>query len=217
MKRFFITGTNTDVGKTFVSSLLFNTLENPCYYKPVQTGYGDTSFISDMEFVKNNSSITNEDNFKCSYKLNYPFSPHLSSRKTNIEINLNKIIDDYLDICKEFEEVVVEGSGGVIVPINDKEEYIYTLIKTLNIPCILVTTTKVGTINSTLLTLEFLKEKSIPVHGIVFNMFEGMEHEIDNINFIKNYSGITNTINVPITNNINEINRDEIKEFIDRI
>lgn len=218
MKRFFITGTNTDVGKTFVSSLLFNNLENPCYYKPIQTGYDDINpFIPDMDFIKTNSKISNNDNFKCSYKLKYPLSPHLSSRKTNIEVSIDKILHDYSNICKRFKNIIVEGAGGVIVPINDKNEYLYTLIKVLNIPCILVTTTKIGTINNTLLTLEFLKSKNIPVHGIVFNMFNGEEYEIDNINFIKNYSGIENTLNVPENTNTKTMDKNMIKTFIYKI
>ncbi len=218
MKRFFVTSINTDIGKTFVSSLFFNLLgENTCYFKPVQTGcefYDKNKLIPDLDYVKNNSKIKNENNFMCSYALKFPVSPHLSSKKTNIEINISKILKDFDLISKNFENIIVEGSGGVFTPLNEKNYFMYNLIKDLKLNSILVTNTEVGTINNTLLTLSHLKNQNINVSGIVFNKFENLEHEIDNINFIKNYSKINNILKIPKLNGNFNINLKEINNFI---
>lgn len=218
MKRFFITSINTDVGKTFVSSILFNSLgENTCYFKPVQTGckfQNQNIIIPDLDYVKNNSKIKNENNFVCSYNLEFAFSPHLSSKKTNVEIKISKILKDFEFISKNFENIIVEGAGGVFTPLNEENYFMYNLMKDLKLNSILVTNTEVGTINNTLLTLSHLKNQNINVSGIVFNKFGNEEHEIDNINFIKNYSEINNILKIPKINGDFNINLKEINNFI---
>ena len=95
MKRFFVTSTSTDIGKTFVSSILFNNLgRDTCYYKPVQSGCNKINngiFIPDLEFIRENSFIKDKNRFICSYPLKYPLSPHLSSKKTSTKIVINEI------------------------------------------------------------------------------------------------------------------------------
>ncbi len=215
MNSFFITGTDTDVGKTFVSSLLFNYLEDPCYFKPVETGYGEDSFIPDKAMVMKESKFKDENRFKTLYKLKLPLSPHLSSIKSNTSIDIKSIVKEYKDIENNFKSIIVEGAGGVLAPLNTSGDFIYTLIKELSIPTILVTSTRVGTINHTLLSYEFLKSKDIKISGIVFNYFSSLPHEIDNINFIVSYTKIKNKLLVPL--NLKDIDKDSIKNFINNI
>lgn len=220
MKRFFVTSTNTDVGKTFISSILFNSLKNPCYFKPVQTGCvyeEDRVLVPDLDFIKDNSSIESMENFKCSYKLKYPLSPHLSCKKMETKISLDKIIDDFSKISKEFENIIVEGAGGVFTPLNEDGDYMYTLMKKLNIPSIVVTSTKVGTINDTILTINHLRQNNITISGIVFNNFTNLEHEIDNINFIKSYSKIENTLTIYNQSKFKILDQTLIDNFIKNI
>lgn len=221
MKKFFITGTDTDIGKTFVSSLLFNNLnENTCYYKPIQTGCAfekETLIIPDLDFVKNNSKFKKSENFYCSYPLKYSLSPHLSCKKTNTEINVSKIIKDYKNLENKFKNIIVEGAGGVFTPINENNYFIYNLIKDLNLNTIVVTSTKIGTINHTILTLNHLKQTGIKISGIVFNKFKNTYYEQDNINFIKNYSKITNTLILPVQEENSNLICNEVLNFINSI
>ncbi len=218
MKRFFITSINTDIGKTFISSILFNFLgEDTCYFKPVQTGCEfnlNKIKIPDLDYVKEQSKIKKQDCFKYSYALKYPLSPHLSCKKTNITIDIEKIKNDFGAIKNNFKNIIVEGAGGVFTPLNENNYFMYNLIKDLNLNSILVTNTEVGTINNTLLTLNHLKNNNIKVSGIIFNKFKNKEHEIDNINFIKNYSDIENILIIYDLKIRNQLNWQEIENFI---
>ena len=222
MKQFFITGTDTDIGKTYISSIIFNLLgTNTCYYKPIQTGCiykNNQIFIPDLDFVKFNSNISKNENFSCSYSLEKPVSPHLSAKISNIKIDISNITNHFNNLKNKFENVLVEGAGGIFTPIDkDKPYFIYNLIKDLKIKTILVTDTKIGTINHTLLTLNFLKRININVSGIVFNKFKNTYHEKDNIEFITEYSNIENTLIIPDKNTNNQLNSNEILKFINSI
>ena len=222
MSQFFITGTDTDIGKTYISSIIFNSLgDNTCYYKPIQTGctYVDNKiFIPDLDYVKSNSNISTNENFSCSYSLKHPISPHLSAQISNIQIDISHITNHFTNLKKKFENVLVEGAGGIFTPINkDKSYFIYNLIQDLKIKTILVTDAKIGTINHTLLTLNFLKTMNITISGIVFNKFKNTYYENDNIEFIKQYSNIENTLIIPYKNTNNHLTTKEISNFIKNI
>ena len=221
MKKFFVTGTNTDIGKTFISSILFNFLgENTCYYKPVQTGCTykhDKILIPDLDFVKSNSKTNDDSYFKCSYPLKYSLSPHLSFKKLNSKIDIKKIIKDYknLELC--FKNIIVEGAGGVFTPLSEEKYFIYNLVHQLKLNTILVTSTNIGTINHTILTINHLLNNDINLSGIVFNKFTNKEYEIDNINFIKNYSGIQNILIIPKLYENKKLDTKKINNFINNI
>lgn len=219
MKRFFITGTSTDIGKTFISSILFNNLKDACYYKPVQSGceeIEDRIFIPDLEFLKSNSKIKEKERFICAYPLKFPLSPHLSSRKTNIEININKIKNLYENLKIKFKNIIVEGAGGIFTPLNENY-FIINLIKDLNLSAVVVTNLEVGTINQTLMTINHLKNYEIKIKGIVFNKFKNSKDEEENIIFIKNYTKIENVLIIPNLENPANANKIEVREFIEDI
>ena len=219
MKRFFVTATNTDIGKTYVSSILFNALgKGTCYYKPVQTGctYKDGKIlIPDLDYVKENSNILTDENFICSYSLDHEVSPHLSARILNVKIDSLKIINEFNLLKNKFKNIVVEGAGGIFTPLSPSY-FIFNLIKDLEISTILVTNTKVGTINNTLLTFNYLKELNVNVCGIVFNQFTNSYYEIDNINFITNYTKINNFLIIP-NNKHSNFKNSELIDFINNI
>ena len=147
MQRFFITGTDTNVGKTLVSAWF-------C----LNTGYGYFKG-TDSYFV---SKITKSKIYKESYLFKEPISPHLAACHENIVIDITKIR------LPQVQCLFVEGAGGLLVPINDKY-YMIDLIKQLNIPTILVCHSKLGTINHTLLSLEALRYRSINVCGVIIS------------------------------------------------
>ena len=156
--KLFITGIGTDVGKTIASAIITQSLEAD-YWKPVQAGDLDNSDSHKIQrYISNNKTVIHEN----SYKLNTPASPHLAAEIDGITIDLKKIIEPSTD-----NHLVIEGAGGILVPLNDND-CIIDLIKE-DYKVILVSRHYLGSINHTLLTFEALKNRNIPVAGIVFS------------------------------------------------
>jgi len=156
--KLFITGIGTDVGKTIASAIITQSLEAD-YWKPVQAGDLDNSDSHKIQrYISNNKTVIHEN----SYKLNTPASPHFAAKIDGITIDLKKIIEPLTD-----NHLVIEGAGGILVPLNDKDSII-DLIKE-DCKVILVSRHYLGSINHTLLTFEALKNRNIPVAGIVFS------------------------------------------------
>lgn len=154
--RIFITGTDTNVGKTVISAWLSYHLK-ASYWKPVQSG---TIEGSDSITVSNLSGATT---FQEVYALQAPLSPHLAASMEGIEINLGKIVPPITD-----NSLIIEGAGGVLAPLNNKQT-ILDLIDHLKVPTIVVAKSTLGTINHTCLTLEALRARSLPVLGVIMN------------------------------------------------
>lgn len=156
--KLFITGIGTDVGKTIASAIITQSLEAD-YWKPVQAGDLDNSDSHKIQrYISNNKTVIHEN----SYKLNTPASPHFAAEIDGITIDLKKIIEPLTD-----NHLVIEGAGGILVPLNDNDSII-DLIKE-DCKVILVSRHYLGSINHTLLTFEALKNRNIPVAGIVFS------------------------------------------------
>lgn len=200
-KGLFIIGTDTDVGKTFVTAQLVKKLikegVKAGYYKAVLSGGfydGDTLIPGDAKEVLEVSGI-DENYEKCvSYILEHAVSPHLAARLEGIDIKLEKILEDYKAIGDRYEYLCVEGSGGIICPIKITDEEIILLediIKLLDIPTLLVARAGLGTINHTTLTIQYLEQKGIDVRGIILNEYEfgNMIHE-DNKEVIEKLTGV---------------------------
>ncbi|MFD2162971.1 dethiobiotin synthase [Paradesertivirga mongoliensis] len=159
MKPLFITGIGTDVGKTVVSAVLVEKLKAD-YWKPVQSGdliNSDTQKVRHL--VANHKSVFHQE----TYRLNQPFSPHKSAALDGIEIDLQSI-----SVPDTSNRLIIEGAGGLMVPLNNKH-YVVDLIKLFEAEVILVVKHYLGSINHTLLSLELLNSKNIPVKGIIFN------------------------------------------------
>ena len=164
--KLFITGIGTDVGKTIASAIITQSLEAD-YWKPVQAGDLDNSDSHKIQrYISNDTTIIHEN----SYKLNTPASPHLAAEIDGITIDLKKIIEPSTD-----NHLVIEGAGGILVPLNDNDSII-DLIKE-DYKVILVSRHYLGSINHTLLTFEALKYRKIEVAGIVFSGDENQATE----------------------------------------
>ncbi|MGL5749839.1 MAG: dethiobiotin synthase, partial [Paraclostridium sp.] len=124
-----------------------------------------------------------------SYSFKTPVSPHLASVIENKDIDLNKIESDFNKLKSKYEYILVEGSGGIICPIkiNEKETILLEdIIKMTGFDVLLVTRASVGTINHTVLTVNYLKSKNINIRGIIVNEYdENDEAHIDNVKIIK--------------------------------
>lgn len=167
MKKYFITGIGTEVGKTVASAIITQALEAD-YWKPIQAGDLDRSdTIKVSSLVNNNRSIFHPE----SYRLNQPMSPHAAAERDGVKINLNTI-----EAPQTNNHLIIEGAGGLLVPLNQKDS-ILDLIKKLDCEVILVSRHYLGSINHTLMSIELLKQNNIPIKGILFNGNENKDTE----------------------------------------
>lgn len=220
-KGFFVIGTDTGIGKTYVSSLLYKGLKDieGGYYKPVQSGCikKDGKLVApDVEFVCSVAGIDYDDKM-VTYTLEAEVSPHLASELENIEIDIKKILKEWKELKERYRYMVVEGAGGLYVPLVRDKFYIYDLIKKLNLPVILVCSSRVGAINHSMLTIEKLNKLGIEIQGLVFNNvtdnFERDYFEKDNIDMVLKLSGMKNCLLVKKEQKY--IEKDELLKFLD--
>lgn len=172
---FFITGTDTGIGKTYVSRILvegFAATHSVAYMKPIQTGCPRRNGIftsPDLDYVLKSNVIPEmqlED--QVPYRFEAACSPHLAASRAGIMISLEQVREKYGRIANKKSVTIVEGSGGVLTPLSETSSMI-DLMLYLRLPVILVTTPRIGTINHTLLTLDALAKKAIDPVGIVMN------------------------------------------------
>jgi dethiobiotin synthetase len=164
--KIFITGISTDVGKTIASAIITQALEAD-YWKPVQAGdLNDSDSHKIQKYISNNKSILHPN----SYALQTPASPHLAAKMDNITIDLKKIIEP-----KTKNHLVIEGAGGVFVPLNESDCVIDLIQQDYKV--IVVSRHYLGSINHTLLTIEALKNRGINIAGIIFNGNENLPSE----------------------------------------
>lgn len=154
--RCFITGTDTDVGKTVACAwVMLHTTAR--YWKPVQAGLDQT----DEDTIRALTGASDERIIETAYALPEPLSPHEAARRAGIRLDMTA-----LRLPPGDAPLIVEGAGGLMVPLND-EFYIIDLIGKLGLPAILVCRTTLGTINHSLLSLEALRARDIPVSGVI--------------------------------------------------
>lgn len=160
MKKIFLTGIGTEVGKTVISAILVEKFKMD-YWKPVQAGeldYSDSMKVKDW--------VSNEESsfFEERYRLNTPASPHYAARVDGVEIKL----PDF-EVPETKNNLLVEGAGGLMVPLNDQHDLIIDLIPKVADSVILVSRNYLGSINHTMLSIEALKARNIYIEGIIFN------------------------------------------------
>jgi dethiobiotin synthetase len=156
-QRYFITGTDTGVGKTVLSALLCAAL-NAFYWKPIQTG---TEVDSDSRTVKSLAELTDERLLPEAYQFAPAVSPHLAARQSGERIDLAKIKSPAGNA-----PLIVEGAGGVFVPVNERELMV-DLMRQLGLPVLLAARSSLGTINHTTLSLAALRNAGVDVAGVV--------------------------------------------------
>ncbi len=154
----FVTGTDTDVGKSVACAWLLNQLQGE-YWKPVQSGLEE----KDVDAVCSYAGLSADRVHPSLYELTQPLSPHEAAKRDGLHIDLSRF-----SVPEHKAPLIVEGAGGLMVPLNE-EALIIDLIEQLQLPVILVSRSSLGTINHTLLSLEALRARSIPVLGIIMN------------------------------------------------
>jgi len=200
MRGIFITGTGTDVGKSYTAGFLLNLLsrvdKKALYYKPIQCGpahfEGKAYPGGDAQIMR---EVMKHFDTACSYELRTAASPHYAFTQEGTAFS-GKVVQDFLvRTRRDYEFVVTEGAGGIRVPLNDHQE-MSDLAKMSCFPVLVVAHPGLGTLNHTLLTLEHLKNKLIPIAGFVFSSVDGeinLEDPIieDNIRTLQKRSATT--------------------------
>ena len=180
-KSIFITGIDTGIGKTVASAIIREALKAD-YWKPIQCGDLDQS---DTLKVKSLAS-TQGQFFKERFSLKNPLSPHQAAAKEGLSISLSDF-----SLPQTNNWLVIEGAGGVLVPLNDKNT-ILDLIKKLKTPAIVVTKNYLGSLNHTLLTIAALRSRDIPIAGLIFNGEKNPELE----NFLCKKTGLPHLLSI---------------------
>ena len=181
-KGLFITAIGTDVGKTYITGLLVKRLRdagvNAGYYKAALSGaeeQPDGSWLpGDAAFVAKLAGIPEKPESLVSYIYKEAVSPHLAALREGNPVDMEKIAADYAASLAKYDYVTMEGSGGIICPIRWDEEHILLedIIKRLGLGVLVISNAALGSINNCVLTISYLKQKNIPIRGIILNNYD---------------------------------------------
>jgi len=190
---FFVTGTDTEVGKTLVSGALILKLResgiHTVGFKPVVAGtYIDASgqtLNEDLETLRIASGLKSREQSLCPFVLDVAAAPHLVAQKNNVHLDATRILDEFNTLTSAFDSVVVEGAGGFLVPLNEQED-LGDVAQAMDLPVILVVGMRLGCINHALLTCEAIVSRQLTIAGWVANtLAEEMPLLTENIQTLK--------------------------------
>ena len=190
---FFVTGTDTEVGKTLFSGALIVKLREAGVsgvgFKPVVAGtYADSSgqkLNEDLETLRIASGLNPQKQSLCPYILDEAAAPHIVAKKNDIYLDSSIILGDLHSLSQQFEVVVVEGAGGFLVPLNEQED-LGDLAQAMDLPVIIVVGMRLGCINHALLTCEAIVSRQLTIAGWVANtLSEEMPLLEENIQTLK--------------------------------
>ena len=177
MKSIFITGTDTDVGKTYITAGLAVTLRKMGVdigvMKPFAAGNAQKNGFKseDVEILSKSAQVNDPENLVNPQFFPISASPYTAWKKLKIKPKIPTILKSFKKLSHLHEMLLIEGMGGVMTPIL-KDYYIANLIKEMKIPTIIVTRSKVGTVNHTIMTVKFCEKFKIPIKGIIINNFD---------------------------------------------
>lgn len=182
MRGIFITGTDTGIGKTVVTAALAAALRsedrNVGIWKPVQSGASLGSGATDAERLLQYTAINEQPETVATYTFDAPLTPLLAAKQEGVTLKLQQLTAAGEQLLSRYESLLIEGAGGVAVPLTD-DYLVADLIAELRIPAIIVARSGLGTINHTILTASYLRQRSIPVIGFIFNDGEAIDKHDD--------------------------------------
>ena len=210
MKSLFITGTDTDVGKTYVTAglavLLRKSKIDVGVMKPFAAGIPQKKGFKseDVEILTKCAGVTDPESELNPQFFPIPASPYTAWKNLKIKPKINPVLSSYANLTKIHSVMLVEGMGGILTPIL-KNYFITDLIKDMKIPAILVTRTRVGTINHTLMTIKMCEKYKIPLKGIIINDFDSDGYKINEL--VRDLKGLTKTPivgSIPFISNLSD-------------
>ncbi|MBO1579010.1 dethiobiotin synthase [Bacillus sp. XF8] len=195
MSGFFITATDTEVGKTVVTGALAGVFRNRGYnigvYKPLQSGHIDSNPDGDAARLKVASGVTTETDRICPYSIEEPLAPRLAMQRAGRTVKLAQITAHYNELMTEFDSLLVEGAGGLAVPYTE-DALVVDFAKELKLPLIIVARPALGTVNHTVLTIAYAKANGLAVAGVILSGCKECEKERvqENQEMIEELSGV---------------------------
>ncbi len=184
-KGIFITGTDTGVGKTFIAGALACHLRadgvNVGVMKPIETGCGSKRIPADGVYLKKMAQVNDALASITPYCFRDPLAPWPASIKEKKKIEMKKILAAYERLQKKHALMIVEGVGGLLVPITENDDVV-DLILEMNLPVLLVARSGLGTLNHTRLTIEYGKSRGISLIGIILNQSQPAQTIADQFN-----------------------------------
>lgn len=201
-KALFITGTGTDIGKTYVTGLIVKKLRdaglNAGYYKAALSGAepdaNGTLQPGDAIYVNRVANIGEKTENLVSYVYKEAVSPHLAAKINDQPIDFAKVTADFKRALAKYDYLTMEGSGGIICPLRwDNQQHVILddLVKKLDLGVLIIADAGLGTINAAVLTIEHLKSRNIPIKGIIFNNYIPYDlMQDDNERMIEEMTGI---------------------------
>ena len=203
-KGLFVLGTGTDIGKTYVTGLLLKYIRDngydASYFKAALSGAirnEEGKLIpGDAVEVLSMAGLEEDTDFLVPYIYETAVSPHLASHIEGNPVDLDVVKKAYDDVSKKYDYIVMEGSGGIVCPIrydgpdNENNIMLEDIIKALDLNVVLVGDAGLGTINSVVTTVEYLKNRNIHTCGILLNNFKDQTMEEDNLKMIEELTGV---------------------------
>lgn len=200
-KNLFITGTDTDVGKTYVTGLIVKKMISSgfdtTYFKAAASGndrdQNGALIPGDAALVQKLSGIKDDLSELIPYVYEVALSPHLASQIEGNPVDLKVVKEYYHKLAKKHPYITMEGSGGILCPINMDNQglWLEDIIKAFDMDCVIVANAGLGTINHTVLTIEYMRQKKMAVKGVILNHFHpGDRMEEDNAHMIEYRAGV---------------------------
>ncbi|MDH3610438.1 MAG: dethiobiotin synthase [Nitrosopumilus sp.] len=210
MKSLFITGTDTDVGKTYVAAGLAVTLRkmniDVGIMKPFAAGSPQkTGFKSeDVEILSRAGQISDPENLVNPQFFKMSASPYTASKNLKIPVKVSSVLLSFKKLSKKHSMLLVEGMGGIMTPIL-KNYFVANLIKEMKLDALIVTRTRVGTINHTIMTCQMCKKYKIPIRGIIINNFDTDGYQLKTLKRdLKSLTGIPILGTIPYIENLSD-------------
>ena len=210
LKSLFISGTDTDVGKTYVTAGLAITLRkmnvDVGVMKPFAAGTPQKKGFKseDVEILANASHVADPENLLNPQFFPIPASPYTAWKNLKTKPKVNSVLSSFKRLSKIHPFLLVEGMGGVMTPIL-KEYFVTDLIKDMKIPTIIVTRTKIGTINHTIMTIKMCQKYKIPIKGVIVNDFESDGYDAKELTRdLKNLTGIPILGSIPFIQDLSD-------------
>ena len=210
LKSLFITGTDTDVGKTYITAGLAIMLRkmgvDVGVMKPFAAGVVQKKGYKseDVEILSKSAQTHDPENLVNPQFFPIPASPYTAWKKLKIKPKIPLVLSSFKKLSGLHEMMLVEGMGGILTPIL-KDYYVTNLIKDMKIPAIIVTRSKVGTVNHTLMTIKMCEKYKIPIIGIIINNFDGDGYPINQLKKdLENLTGVKVLGSIPFINDMSD-------------
>jgi dethiobiotin synthetase len=210
LKSLFITGTDTDVGKTYITAGLTVTLRkmgvDVGIMKPFAAGTPQKKGFKseDVEILANAAQVNDSESLLNPQYFPIPASPYTAWKNLKVKPKINTILSSFKKLSKKHSMILVEGMGGIMTPIL-KDYFVTNLIKSMKIPAILVTRTKVGTINHTIMTVKMCEKYKIPIKGIIINDFDSDGYKSKELTRdLKNLTGVSVLGTIPFIKDLSD-------------